>query len=115
MTESRCIDKELIQGYLDNLGVAVVAQMLDLYINQSEVYLSEISGAIEQASQPEWQERCHKMKGAAGSVGLLQVHAHLVAIEKSTEDWTQKSEHVARLSSLNSEAILVFKEWLASQ
>ncbi|NMP30329.1 phosphorelay protein [Thalassotalea sp. M1531] len=114
MSQAEYIDKVLIQGYLDNLGGAVVSQMLDLYEQQSQVYLEDIQGAHRAKSQQEWQERCHKMKGAAGSVGLLQVHSQLVAIEKSTDDWTKKSEYITRLISLNNDALTEFRNWLNS-
>ncbi|WP_448551054.1 Hpt domain-containing protein [Thalassotalea montiporae] len=114
MNQPATIDKSLIQGYLDNLGGTVVAQMLALYQKQSGVYIGEIEAAISEQSQSNWQERCHKMKGAAASVGLLSVHQFLVAIEKSTETWPQKSEHLARLKIDNNAAIADFKQWLES-
>ncbi|WP_181902121.1 Hpt domain-containing protein [Thalassotalea euphylliae] len=114
MSELVTIDKALIQGYLDNLGGTVVNQMLELYKKQSSVYLSEIELAVSEQSQQQWQERCHKMKGAAGSVGLLSVHQFLVEIEKSTAPWPQKSELIARLVSANNNAITEFERWLAA-
>jgi len=106
------IDQTLIQGYLDNLGKQVVQQMLDLYIQQSVVYIDDINGSLDTKVQEQWHERCHKMKGAAGSVGLTEVHALLVSIEKSTENWETKRAHISRLTNLNSEAISQFKQWL---
>lgn len=114
MSEPVIIDKDLIQGYLDNLGGTVVNQMLELYKKQSSVYLSDIESAITEQSQQQWQARCHKMKGAAGSVGLLSVHQFLVDIEKSTAPWPQKSELIARLVSANSNAIAEFERWLGA-
>ncbi|WP_286233598.1 Hpt domain-containing protein [Thalassotalea sediminis] len=109
------LDTELLAGYLENLGVAVVTQMLDLYVEQSKVYLTEIAQAVMSKSQNDWQERCHKMKGAAGSVGLLTVHQQLVAIEKSSESWQQKEQYLHALNVENSSAIEAFSLWISQQ
>lgn len=109
------LDVNLLDGYLDTLGQDIVQQMLDLYIQQSTTYIDDIADAAKQESQDLWQERCHKMKGATGSVGLLATHAKLVVIEKLTDAWSEKSSHVIELISLNEQAISAFKEFLASK
>ena len=113
MNENNQLDVSLLQGYLDNLGKDVVQQMLDLYAQQSVVYLQDISNALQEESQANWQESCHKMKGATGSVGLVAVHAHLVAIEKSTAPWEEKALVIKRLAELNEQAKKAFSDWLA--
>lgn len=113
MGEIKRLDNELLQGYIDNLGTEIVQQMLDLYRQQSAVYLDEIAQALSMESQEEWQERCHKMKGAAGSVGLLSVHGKLVSIEKSTDAWSDKQTYLGELTTENSAAIAEFEQWLA--
>lgn len=113
MAEIQEFDQALIQGYIENLGVSVVERMLELYIQQSAIYLQEIEQAIKTESQDDWQERCHKMKGAAASVGLMNIHALMADIEKSTLPWVEKAQLIVRVSSLNSQAIGSFKEWLA--
>lgn len=112
MTENNHLDINLLQGYLDSLGAAVVKRMLDLYIQQSSLYLESILLAVEQKSASDWQESCHKMKGAAGSVGLLQVHKQVASLEKSTEDWLIKEEAVESLVELNNQAKIAFNKWL---
>jgi len=106
------LDLSLLQGYLDNLGKVIVQQMLDLYIQQSKIYLVDIENNILVDEQSSWQDACHKMKGAAGSVGLLTVHKTLVEIEKSTALTDEKSAHVKALVTLNNDAICAFKNWL---
>jgi HPt (histidine-containing phosphotransfer) domain-containing protein len=109
------LDVSLLDGYVDSLGLDIVKQMLDLYIQQSITYLEDISDSIEQNSQALWEERCHKMKGATGSVGLLVAHAKLVAIEKISDEWPEKLKHRLELVEINREAIDAFKQWLASK
>jgi HPt (histidine-containing phosphotransfer) domain-containing protein len=107
------LDLDLLQGYIDNLGKAVVEQMLQLYINQSAIYLDDIRGNVSDDKQKLWQESCHKMKGAAGSVGLLLVHKKLVAIEKSEESESAKQAHLVELDEINTQANKEFSEWLS--
>lgn len=109
------LDLTLINGYLEVLDMDVIQQMLDLYIQQSTLYLATIECAVVAENQKEWQEHCHKMKGAAASAGLSQVHQQLIALEKSTEDWQTKANNLQSLVTLNQEAITVFQQWLDEQ
>lgn len=112
MSENKQIDINLLQGYLDNLGAEIVQKMLDLYIQQSKLYVENISLAVEMKSQSHWQESCHKMKGAAGSVGLLFVHKELVELEKSIASWDVKATAIVELTKLNNQAKIAFQQWL---
>jgi HPt (histidine-containing phosphotransfer) domain-containing protein len=113
MTTSEQIDLTLINGYLEALDLTVIHQMLDLYSQQSQLYLTAIDSAVVAEDQSLWQEQCHKMKGAAASTGLKQVHQKLIAIEKSTQAWPTKAEYVQALRRLNKNAIAAFERWLA--
>ena len=115
MNKIEQLDVNLLDGYLDSLGQDIVQQMLDLYIQQSVTYIEDIKDALEQESQELWQERCHKMKGATGSVGLLVAHAKLVAIEKLSDSWLEKTTYLSELGDINEQAIAAFKAWLAEK
>jgi HPt (histidine-containing phosphotransfer) domain-containing protein len=107
------LDTDLLAGYIANLGKDIVQQMLDLYVQQSVIYLQDIKQSMIDESQSLWQEHCHKMKGAAGSVGLLAVYDSLVKIEKSADDWPLKSKTCESLNALNQAGITTFRAWLA--
>lgn len=109
------LDITLINGYLEVLDHAVIQQMLDLYSQQSGIYLAEIENAIILENQKLWQEQCHKMKGAAASTGLCKVHRKLVEIEKTEQSWQLKSEHMQELKLLNQAGMTVFEQWLLDQ
>ncbi|TWX58598.1 Hpt domain-containing protein [Colwellia hornerae] len=115
MNNTEQLDVNLLDGYLDSLGQDIVQQMLDLYVDQSKTYIEEIIDSIAQESQALWQERCHKMKGATGSVGLLAAHAKLVAIEKLPGQWPEKSVYISELNEINNHAVTAFETWLASK
>ena len=115
MSKIEQLDINLLEGYLNSLGQDIVQQMLDLYIQQSITYIHDITDAVTQESQELWQERCHKMKGATGSVGLISLHAKLVIIEKLTDSWTEKNKYVEELVTANDQAVSAFKQWLLSK
>ncbi|MGL1957745.1 MAG: Hpt domain-containing protein [Colwellia sp.] len=109
------LDTVLLTDYVASLGKTVVEQMLNLYIQQSALYLSDIEKAQVMDSSPLWQEHCHKMKGAAGSVGLKSLHAHLQKIEKTTATKLEKRALFEALKTLNKEAVLAFTHWLVTK
>ena len=109
------LDVNLLEGYLESLGLDIVEQMLELYVQQSITYIDDIADSLQQKSQELWKERCHKMKGATGSVGMLAAHAKLVEIEKISGQWTEKAIHMSELVEVNKRAIDAFKTWLASK
>ncbi len=110
--EDIVLDDSLLTGYLNNLGKVTVSKMLELYMQQSELYLADIGKALESSSQSLWQEHCHKMKGAAGSVGLKALHIFLVNIEKSVAPRAEKKVMLANLTTLNAQGVRCFKHWL---
>lgn len=114
MSDFKALDLTLLNDYMDSLGKDIVKQMLALYIQQSEEYIDNISLAAHDDCQKSWQESCHKMKGAAASAGLLDVHSQLVNIEKSTESQNVKLGYIQELKTLNADGLEIFQSWLES-
>ena len=106
------LDKVLLTSYVNDLSKDIVKQMIDLYIQQSKIYLEDIESSVVEQSHSLWQEHCHKMKGAAGSVGLKQLHAYLVKVEKSQDSSGEKSAVVIKIKQLNDLGITAFNQWL---
>jgi len=109
------LDIELLQGYLDSLGKAIVEQMFSLYCQQVEIYLKDIENAQINNSASEWQEHCHKMKGASASVGMCQLHGLLKVLEHTEATQEKKADLLTSLKAENEQASLAFKDWLASK
>jgi len=107
------LDLNLLSSYLTNLGKQTLTKMIDLYIQQSKIYLQDIEQALAESSQTLWQEHCHKMKGASASVGFTQVNGLLVTMEKSMEANAMKAKDLQKLNRLNQAAITEFEQWLA--
>ena len=109
-----CLDVELLQGYLDSLGQHIVEQMFTLFCQQVEIYLKDIAQAQLNDSVKDWEENCHKMKGAAASVGMTYLYSQLKVLEKTSADKQEKAAMLAELKAVNSQAITAFKTWLGS-
>jgi HPt (histidine-containing phosphotransfer) domain-containing protein len=107
-----CLDYELLQGYLDSLGKDVVEKMFDLYCQQVDIYLHNISDAQLNDNDVAWQEGCHKMKGATASIGLPYLYSQLKNYEFTTARQEEKAVMLNVLKKLNTEAIREFSTWL---
>lgn len=108
------IDNELLGGYVQSLGSSVVKQMFALYSQQVVIYLEDIENALLCGNAQLWQEHCHKMKGAAGSVGLKALHSRLKLMEKTTADKNDKAHQLAELKIHNKQAMAFFNDWIDS-
>jgi len=106
------LDSELLEGYVQRLGQEVVKQMFDLYSQQVTIYLKDIEDSLFSGDAKLWQEHCHKMKGAAGSVGLKSLHLRLKSMEKTTGNTSDKTHQLAELKTHNKQAMADFKDWL---
>ncbi len=107
-----CLDYELLQGYLDSLGKNIVEKMFSLYCQQVDIYLTDISNAQLDDNFIAWRENCHKMKGAAASVGMTYLHSQLKSLETTTASQEEKALMLADLKISNTEAISAFIIWL---
>ncbi len=109
------LDIVLLQSYLDSLGKDIVEQMFSLYCQQVDIYLKDIEKAQKVNSPSEWQEHCHKMKGASASVGMCQLHGLLKVLEHTEATQQQKAVLLTSLKLENEQASLAFRDWLASK
>lgn len=106
------LDASLLEEYYTSLGESVVKEMLDLYRSQVVGYLAEIADAGQRGEHEEWQKACHKMKGAAGSVGLIALNKALASAEKDESDYNIQHQN---LVTLNTQSIDEFANWLNNQ
>lgn len=106
------LDQDLLENYVQSVGVEVINKMLTLYRQQVAIYLVDIEKSLHSSNAVLWQEHCHKMKGAAGSVGLKSVHAKLVLMEKTSAGTADKGQQLADLKDHNQQALTHFTAWL---
>lgn len=109
------LDLALLDSYIESLGKHIVEQMFALYCQQVKIYLNDIESALFNDSLVQWQEHCHKMKGATASVGMRQLHEQLQVLEKTDASKEHKAQRLSELRLSNDQAILAFKAWLDSK
>jgi len=108
------LDHELLDTYVQTLGKTVVEQMFTLYSQQSMIYLLNIEESLLNNNTDLWRDHCHKMKGAAGSVGLKALHVRLTDMENSSECINKKAQQLAELRVHNKQVMDDFEYWLSS-
>ena len=111
---SETLNIDLLKGYLDTLSKGMLEKMYELYGQQAPIYLANINNAIIENSDILWKESCHKMKGAAASVGLMTLHSQLVALEKINATTEEKIKILSDLTEENTKAMKVFEHWLST-
>jgi HPt (histidine-containing phosphotransfer) domain-containing protein len=107
------LDLVLLEQYLNSIGKAVVEQMFGLYCQQVNTYLADIEKASADKCIIEWRQHCHKMKGAAGSVGMKVLSEGLKKLEAlDVLRLDDAANLVINLRKQNKQSIAVFKIWL---
>ena len=106
------LNYDLLNDYAQGLGIEVVNKMIALYCEQVVIYLVEIEKSLQSDETSLWQEHCHKMKGAAGSIGLQSLHAQLALMEKSTVSVAEKAQQLVELKEHNTQALNDINAWL---
>jgi HPt (histidine-containing phosphotransfer) domain-containing protein len=108
------LDVDLLNEYAQSLGYPIVKKMFSLYEQQVVIYLKDIEESLHTGNVQLWQARCHKMKGAAGSVGLKALYTRLKNMEKTNENKDGRAQQLADLNMHNKQAMAEFTHWLAS-
>ncbi|WP_185962620.1 Hpt domain-containing protein [Thalassomonas sp. M1454] len=106
------LDLEIAGQYKDVLGIEVFSETVDLYVEQSQLYIDKLKQAVAEQNYANWQESCHILKSASGNTGLKQVFNQVKELEYSKDDFAVLSVALEKLESLNKESIQAIKKWL---
>ena len=90
------LDVETIEDFVNSMGLEVFKRSSGLFEKLNPQYQQELQSALNENDREEYKSVAHKLKGAAGSVGLNDVQLH-----------AKKMEHGAL-----DESDEVLKEWL---
>ena len=77
-----------IQELAENLGLEKdeYLELLDLFIDTAASDISELQAAIEEENGEKAVGAAHSLKGAAGNLGLLEIHEQAKKIEADARD-----------------------------
>ncbi|MDP2587900.1 TMAO reductase system sensor histidine kinase/response regulator TorS [Vibrio splendidus] len=107
----KLIDFKVIEGDLSILGLDKMKQIVVLFEESSNLTLNELVEASEADNGREVKSLAHKLKGSAGSLGLLALYNLCQSIEASEEPLLQYRDNVHALSELvkdSLEALLTY-------
>ncbi|MEZ8389223.1 TMAO reductase system sensor histidine kinase/response regulator TorS [Vibrio splendidus] len=107
----KLIDSKVIEGDLSILGLDKMKQIVVLFEESSNLTLNELVEASEADNGREVKSLAHKLKGSAGSLGLLALYNLCQSIEVSEEPLLQYRDNDHALSELvkdSLEALLTY-------
>ncbi|MFA0397466.1 TMAO reductase system sensor histidine kinase/response regulator TorS [Vibrio splendidus] len=108
----KLIDSNVIKGDLSILGLEKMKQIVGLFEESSRVTLSEMVEASDSNNGREVKSLAHKLKGSAGSLGLLQLFNACQVIEASSDPLSEYRGKDSELSKLVQESLKALQEQL---
>ncbi|PAJ73696.1 aerobic respiration two-component sensor histidine kinase ArcB [Pseudoalteromonas sp. NBT06-2] len=105
IAQTKLLDLETINDFVESMGVEPFIKSSRLLEKLGPLYITEMQTALDENDLDEYQSVAHKLKGAAGSVGLKSVQLLAKNMEKNTHIGTLK-ELKSWLDELPEEIIL---------
>jgi HPt (histidine-containing phosphotransfer) domain-containing protein len=105
------LDYDLLDGYINTLNITVIEKMFALYRQQVAIYLVDIETSLQSNNEDLWKVHCHKMKGAASSIGLVSLHEKLAFMEKTSANINEKHCQLTELIEHNKQALIDLAHW----
>ena len=84
------LDVETIEDFVNSMGVVVFKRSSELFTKLNPQYQTELLDSLEQNDRDEYKSVAHKLKGAAGSVGLNDVQLHAKKMEHGALEGTDE-------------------------
>ena len=80
------IDEKVIQGDVTILGKDRMTKIIGLFVHSSKINMSELQQAIVNKEAYQVNQLAHKLKGSAGSLGLMKLYALCHEYEKASKE-----------------------------
>ncbi|MDR0218390.1 MAG: aerobic respiration two-component sensor histidine kinase ArcB [Enterobacteriaceae bacterium] len=114
--DEELLDTEMLTQYIDLVGPEMIASNLTIFENMMPSYLALLDSNMTARDQKGITEEAHKIKGAAGSVGLrhLQQLAQQIQSPDLPAWWDNVQEWVDELNLEWKKDTEILRNWLAS-
>ncbi|WP_300546159.1 ATP-binding protein, partial [uncultured Pseudoalteromonas sp.] len=111
------LDIETIEDFVGSMGLVIFNRSCELFNKLNPQYQTELADALAEDDREEYKSVAHKLKGAAGSVGLndVQLHAKKMehgALEESSEELQQWLDELAVKINEGRDALQLFLQQL---
>ncbi|WP_394193499.1 aerobic respiration two-component sensor histidine kinase ArcB [Pseudoalteromonas atlantica] len=80
------LDVETIEDFVNSMGIEIFKRSSSLFEKLNPQYQQELATSLKQGDREEYKSVAHKLKGAAGSVGLNDVQLHAKKMEHGALD-----------------------------
>ncbi|MCX8958565.1 aerobic respiration two-component sensor histidine kinase ArcB [Erwinia psidii] len=110
------LDTDMLQGYIELVGAKLIHQSLEMFEQMMPGYLAVLDSNMMARDQKGIVEEGHKIKGAAGSVGLV----HLQQLAKQIQSpelpawWDNVQEWIDELKQEWRNDVDVLREWVTA-
>ncbi|WP_373054828.1 aerobic respiration two-component sensor histidine kinase ArcB [Vibrio salinus] len=111
------LDIDMLTSYVDIVGVKPVLDSIEMFEELMPGYIEVLDSNMMAKDQDSIVSEAHKIKGAAGSIGLARIQK--VAQKAQTPDapawWENISDWVDEIKNEYSKDIQLLKQWLESR
>ncbi|MCQ1058014.1 TMAO reductase system sensor histidine kinase/response regulator TorS [Photobacterium sp. ZSDE20] len=109
------LDESVLGSDLQVLGQAMVEKMISLFAESSKETMAKLLPAMESGDLTSVSSLSHNLKGAAGTMGLRQLHQICLEVEKLAKEGIVEKEAAKALESIHQESIRVLAVTFASE
>ncbi|CNG99683.1 aerobic respiration control sensor protein ArcB [Yersinia thracica] len=115
-THESLLDIAMLEQYIDLVGPQLIHQSLEMFEQMMPGYLAVLDSNMTARDQQGITEEAHKIKGAAGSVGLRHIQQLAQQIQTPTLPawWDNVQDWVDELKSEWRNDVQVLREWAAT-
>ncbi|WP_417617347.1 aerobic respiration two-component sensor histidine kinase ArcB [Oceanisphaera sp.] len=115
--EAVVLDTVFLTDYVDTVGAAILLSSVDMLERMAEGYLNTLNDFVASKEQAGIVDEAHKIKGAAGSVGLkrVQLLAQQIQSPELADWWLQLDGWVNELNHHLPADLIVLRHWLESR
>jgi two-component system aerobic respiration control sensor histidine kinase ArcB len=114
---NRLLDLDMLESYVDIVGSAPVLDSITMFEQMMPDYIDILDSNMTAKDQPGIASEAHKIKGAAGSIGLKRIQSiaqkaqspELPAWWENIEDWVEEIKNEYQND------IQILKSWLESR
>ncbi|MFT5806044.1 MAG: two-component system aerobic respiration control sensor histidine kinase ArcB [Moritella dasanensis] len=111
------LDVDLLQQYLDTLGKDLLLQSVLLFEQTMPHYLTLLNTNLTARDQDAIVDEAHKIKGAAGSIGLVRIQqvSQLAQSPDQPTWWENIDDWVEQINTEYQHDVNRLKTWIANQ
>ncbi|WP_375751306.1 aerobic respiration two-component sensor histidine kinase ArcB [Vibrio sp. HN007] len=114
---TRLLDLEMLESYIEIVGTQPVLDSIEMFESMMPEYIEILDSNMTAKDQDGIVSEAHKIKGAAGSIGLkhIQSVAQSAQSPQLTAWWDNINDWVEEIKNEYQNDIKVLKEWLKTK